>query len=69
MTFGGMLLGPLEKLGGFNAMFVFAALTITVSSLIGFALGRDVGGCFDRGTETAAPSRAHPEMIDLDGLT
>lgn len=69
MTFGGMVLGSLEKLGGFSAMFVFSAVTIAVSGLFGLALGRKVGGSYDSEPETAARSRAHPEMIDLDGLS
>ncbi len=39
-TLGGMLLGPLEKLGGFTAMFLFAGVTIAISGLFGLALGR-----------------------------
>jgi PAT family beta-lactamase induction signal transducer AmpG len=69
MTMGGMMLGPLEKLGGFSAMFIFSAVTIAVSGLFGLALGRKAGGIIDSESDTNALSRAHPEKFDLDGLT
>lgn len=51
LTLGGLLLGPLQRLGGFGAMFTFAAVSIAISGAVGLALGANVGGKSVSGTD------------------